>query len=72
MFLNSLPEAVVKGKSLIVLPSKDEIVKKSSSNVPNIKVIEVKYLNYFDLLKYDFLVLLKGSISFVDSEFEKE
>lgn len=52
---------------LLVLNGKNEIIEKSSNNLPNIKTIQVNYLNFSDLLKYKTLVLLKDSLETVNS-----
>ena len=49
-------------KALLAIPSKNEIIEKSASNIPYVKSILVDYLNVKDLLKYKTLVLLKDSL----------
>lgn len=49
-------------KALLALPAKNEIVEKSSANLPYVKTILADYLNIKDLLKYNTLVLHKGSL----------
>ena len=46
---------------------KEDILFKSSSNIPNIKSIDVNYLNIKDLLKYNNLLLLKNSLDKLNS-----
>jgi len=55
----SLPK---HNKILLALREKDEIIMKSSNNLPNVKNLLLPYLNVKDLLKYDTLVLIKDSI----------
>jgi len=55
----ALPE---HNKILLALKEKDEVIMKSSNNLPNVKNLLLSYLNVKDLLKYDTLVLLKDSI----------
>ncbi|MBW7954653.1 50S ribosomal protein L4 [Candidatus Gracilibacteria bacterium] len=57
--LNSIPYTK---NVLLGLATKNEIVEKSSRNIPNLKTLTVDYLNIKDLLKYQTLVLLKDSI----------
>ena len=45
----------------------NEIIEKSSSNLPNLKTILVDYLNIKDLLKYKTLILLKDSLVNLDN-----
>ena len=47
---------------LIATSSRDEMIEKSTANLPYIKSIQVNYLNIKDLLKYKTLVLLKDSL----------
>ncbi len=53
--------------SLLVMPSSNEAIEKSSSNLPYVKSIVVNYLNIKDLLKYKTLVLLEWSLDYVNS-----
>lgn len=52
---------------LLAIPAKNEVLEKSTSNIPNIKSILVDYLNIKDLLKYKTLVLLKDSLVNLDN-----
>lgn len=52
---------------LLALPSKNEVIVRSASNLPKIKTILVNYLNMQDLLKYKTLVLLKDSLDRVNT-----
>lgn len=47
---------------LLALNEKNELIEKSSANLPNVKSILVDYLNIADLLKYKNLILLKASL----------
>ena len=49
-------------KMLVAIPEKNEVLQKSSDNLPYVKTILVNYLNIADLLKYDTLILLKKSL----------
>ena len=50
------------GNSLIVTNSMDDILERSSRNVPGVKVLRSEGLNVYDILKYETLVLLEPSI----------
>ncbi len=56
-----------KEKALIALPAKNEVIEKSSANLPYVKTILVDYLNVKDLLKYKTLVLMKDSLQNLDN-----
>jgi large subunit ribosomal protein L4 len=47
----------VQGKALVVLPARDEVVEKSARNLPQVRVLTVRGLNVYDVLKADMLVL---------------
>lgn len=47
---------------LLALAERNEILEKSSANLPFVKTIHTGYLNVADLLKYKTLVLLKNSL----------
>jgi large subunit ribosomal protein L4 len=47
----------VQGKALVVLPARDEVVEKSARNLPEVRVLTVRGLNVYDVLKADMLVL---------------
>lgn len=62
--MNSLK---VENTALLTIPSKNETIEKSASNLPKVKTILVDYLNVKDLLKYNTVVLLKDSLEKLDN-----
>ncbi len=52
---------------LLAMPEKNDVLEKSSSNLPYVKTILVDYLNISDLLKYNTLILLKQSLENLNS-----
>ncbi len=54
------------GSSLIITHTKDEILERSSRNVPGVKVLRSEGLNVYDILKYEALVLLEPSIQGIE------
>ncbi|MCS6840293.1 MAG: 50S ribosomal protein L4 [Roseiflexus sp.] len=52
----------LKGKTLIVLDRKDENVRRSANNLPNVKTLLAHYLNVIDLLTHDHVVMLKAAV----------
>jgi len=54
-------------KALLAIPAKNEIIEKSTANLPYVKSILVDYLNIKDLLKYKTLVILKDSLVKLDN-----
>jgi len=53
-------------KALVVLPEKNEIIQKSSRNIPGIKTALVNTLNVYDILNYDKFVILKEAVPKVE------
>jgi len=54
------------GSSLIITHTKDEILERSSRNVPGVKVLRSEGLNVYDILKSEALVLLEPSIQGIE------
>ncbi len=54
------------GKALIVLSEKNEIIEKSTRNIPNVQTLLVNTLNVYDILKYDKLILTKDAVSLIE------
>ena len=52
----------VEGKTLIVLPEKNENVQKSARNIQGVKTSLVNTINVYDLLKYNKLILTVDSV----------
>ena len=52
---------------LLALPERNEVLEKSAANIPYVKTVSASYLNTHDLLKYKTLVLLKGSLDYVNA-----
>ena len=52
---------------LLATSWKDEVINKSSSNIPNLKTLDVSYLNISDLLKYKTLVLVWEALDKLNS-----
>ena len=55
--VSALNNLKVEGKTLIVLPEKNENVQKSARNIEGVKTSLVNTINVYDLLKYNNLVL---------------
>jgi large subunit ribosomal protein L4 len=46
----------VSGRALVVLPTRDEVVEKSARNLPDVRVLTVRGLNVYDILRAETLV----------------
>lgn len=58
--------AVNVKKALVVLPEKDEIVERATSNIPGVKTTLVGTLNVYEILKYDTLILTKDAVAKIE------
>lgn len=66
--MKKLPE----GRTLLlVLDKKDEVLEKSASNIPGVKVILVDYLNPYDVLAHDNILFMEPSIKKAEELFLK-
>ena len=53
------------GNVLLVVGLKDALVVRATSNLPNLKTVQAKYLNVYDLLNSDVVVLSKDALDAV-------
>ncbi len=60
--VNALNNLKLEGKSLIVIPSKDENIQKSARNIEGVRTASIDTMNIFDLLKYTNLVLTVDTV----------
>jgi large subunit ribosomal protein L4 len=52
----------VDGSALIVLPEANEAVELSARNLPDVRTLQVGYLNVRDILGYDYLIMPLGAL----------
>ena len=60
--VKTLSNLKVEGKTLIMLPEKNENVQKSARNIENVKTTLVGTINIYDLLKYNKLVVTEDTV----------
>ena len=60
--VKTLSNLKVEGKTLIMLPEKNENVQKSARNIENVKTTLVETINVYDLLKYNKLVVTEDTV----------
>ena len=60
--VKALTDLKVEGKTLIVLPEKNENVQKSARNIEGVKTSLVNTINVYDLLKYNNLVVTLDTV----------
>ena len=60
--VSALNNLKVEGKTVIMVPEKDEILQRSARNIENVRTLSVSTINVFDLLKYKKLVLTVDTV----------
>jgi large subunit ribosomal protein L4 len=50
---------------LIVVSEKDELVERATHNLPSVKAVQAKYLNVYDLMNADTIVISKKSLDII-------
>ena len=60
--VTALNNLKVEGKTLIMLPEKNENVQKSARNIEGVKTTLVNTLNVYDLLKYNKLIVTLDAV----------
>ena len=60
--VSTLNNLKVTGKTLVMLPEKNENVQKSSRNIEGVKTTLVNTINVYDLLKYNNLVVTLDTV----------
>ena len=60
--VSAMKNLKVEGKTLIMIPEKNEIIQKSARNVEDVRTISVSTINVFDLLKYKNLVVTVDTV----------
>lgn len=68
--LKSKIEELKKGKTLIIIPQKDEKIIKSAQNIPKLEVKLAKDISVLDLLSFKNLIILKDSIKVIKETFK--
>ncbi|MBR1796202.1 50S ribosomal protein L4 [Candidatus Saccharibacteria bacterium] len=60
-------KANLDSKILLVLPEKDELTLRATNNLNNVKVVRPTYLNVFDILNADQIVISEKAIKELES-----
>ena len=64
--VSALKNLKVTGKTLVMLPEKNENVQKSARNIEGVKTTLVNTINVYDLLKYNNLVVTLDTVKKLD------
>lgn len=67
--LQTLDSLQVEKKTLVVIADADANVIKSARNIPGVKPLAVDYMNVYDLMNYDVLLITKDAVARVEEVF---
>lgn len=56
-----------KGRILLVVENKDEMIQRSLNNIPEVKASAANYLNVFDIINADSIVITKQSLDLISN-----
>jgi len=56
-------------KKALVVTAEDNNITKSARNIPGIKPLRVDFINVYDLLNYDTLVITRDAVARVEEVF---
>lgn len=68
-FAKMLKALPIEKDVLIVIPSKNKLIQKSSGNISNAKTIIANYLNIQDLQRYQTILLFKEAVKVIQDNF---
>ena len=57
-------------KTMIVLPEGNDMIIKSFANLPKVETVVVDYMNVYDLMRFDNLVIVKDVLSKIEEVYE--
>lgn len=57
-----LDKLEAKGSILIVLENREDLLERAVRNLPNVKIVQANYLNVFDILNADTIVVSQKSL----------
>lgn len=60
-------QIAVTGRILLVVPNKDDLILRATNNLNAIKLVRPTYLNVFDLLNADRIVIVKESLPLIEA-----
>lgn len=53
-------------KTMIVLPEENDMIIKSFANLPKVETVVVDYMNVYDLMRFDNLIIIKDALSKIE------
>jgi large subunit ribosomal protein L4 len=54
------------GSTLVVLNTKEDMLERAARNLPNVKTVQAKYLNLYDVLNSDTLLISQDSLEIIN------
>ena len=60
--INLIEKNKLTRKVLIVVENKDAMIERATRNVQNVKVVQATYLNVFDIMNHDWIVITPKSV----------
>lgn len=54
-----------KGRVLVVVSQKDELVERATRNIPNVKAVQDSYLSTYDLINADAIIMSQKALAIV-------
>lgn len=57
----------VTSSALVLLPEKNENVERSANNLARVKTLRANYLNIYDLLGFDYVIMPLGALQVIES-----
>ena len=57
-------------KTMIVLPEGNDMIIKSFANLPKVETVVVDYMNVYDLMRFDNLIIIKDALSKIEEVYE--
>lgn len=61
-----------KDRVLVVVSEKDDLVRRATNNVENVKAVQAKYVNVYDVLNADRILIDKASLPIIKDWLTKE
>ena len=68
-FSEMIKKLPLKKDVLVLIAEKNELIEKSSRNIPNVKTMLVNYLNIADLQRYENVIFLEKALKKLEELF---
>src|SRR5205823_4775826 len=64
--INLLSKIGAEGRVLVVVPEKDNLTDRSTRNLAKVKTVQSTYLNIYDILNADQIIISKEALEAID------